>query len=91
MEKTTSLIIALTELVDSLSRFLENNGTVAYFGTLGFLLAGLAIHTIGKMVISVYSKEIYRLVESRNRVHDAFLEDRKTSKLKKAPEEEEKR
>ena len=88
MEDTTNLITAITGLIDSLSRFLDSHGTVAYFGTLGFALSFFAIYTIGKMIINVYSGEIDRVAESRNRVHERLLEDRKTSKINKEKEKD---
>ena len=88
MEETTVLIEALTKLVESLGRFLDSHGTVAYFGTLGFFLSGFTIYIVGQMVIKVYSGEIDRLAKSRNRVHEALLDDRKSSENNSEKEKE---
>lgn len=80
MEKTGKLIDSITNLINSLNEFVQNNGAIVLFGILGFGLAFYIVYIVGKLGIKLYDTEIQRVVESRNKVHEALLEKRESSK-----------
>jgi len=88
MKELTELIGALTNLINSLDNFVQNNGPIVYFGTLGFVLVFFTVYTIGKITVGIYGGEIERVVESRNKVHKALLEKRESSKKTEEKESE---
>lgn len=86
MEDASKLIDSITNLINSLNEFVQNNGTIVLFGVLGFGLAYYIVYTVGKLGIKMYETEIERVVSSRNRVHEALLESRESSKKKEERE-----
>jgi len=80
MEELTDLIVAITNLLDSLSRFVEQHGAVVLFGVLGFGFAFYVVYTVQRLGMNLYKAEIERIVASRNKVHEALLEKRESSK-----------